>query len=277
MQCYDPIASAKEEVLTWTCFSFISYSLRKMALFVIVGTGDCAHGLACFFQNHNDATSGNILQVTKPKLVLDEKKDHLFHDTGVQLVPFDEALKASDVVILTIPASALRIFVPEYYSLLKDKVLVDATNSSRKGEDLRELLCVTDVKWVKAFNDIGAIDGLTDKVTTKHKVPAKICSPNTQALQIVKDFAEKSLGFDVKVVPYERYADVAANQDSLGTEWLIAGWYMGISFVLFQIYNILRHHLGKGYPWYSLPLFTTNKALAWTVLHGMTSAQIPGM
>ena len=66
------------------------------------------------------------------------------------------------------------------------------------------------------------------------------------------------------------------NQDSLGTEWLLAGFYMGISFILFQIYNILRHHVSKGYPWYSFPLFVTNKALAWTVLHGMASAQIPG-
>jgi len=48
------------------------------------------------------------------------------------------------------------------------------------------------------------------------------------------------------------------------------------SFHLDRVYNILRHHVSKGYEWYNFPLFVTNKALAWLVLRGMASCQIPG-
>jgi len=77
-------------------------------------------------------------------------------------------------------------------------------------------------------------------------------------------------------VPYERYADIADSQNALGWEWWVSAAYMFFFFVAFQVYNIFRHHVNKGYEWYSFPLFVTNKALAWTVLHGFTTAMIPG-
>lgn len=200
---------------------------------VIVGTGDEAFGLCSFFQNNNGAASGNSIHCTKKNLEV-AREGTYFHDTGVRLANFYEAIEQADVVVLAIPAPALRVFIPENYSILKDKILVDPTNSSVRGEDLRELLSVTDVRWVKAFNDIGAIDGLVNKTSSKDKIPAKMCSPDPEALNVVKKFAEESLGMNVKVVPYERYADIAMHQNSLGTEWLIAGAYMAFWFVLFQ-------------------------------------------
>ena len=243
---------------------------------VIIGTGDQALGLCSFFQNNNGGASGNSLLVTKKNL--DPTKEGTFlHDTLVPLANFTEAIGQADVIILAIPASALRVFVPENYPLLKDRILVDATNSSIRGEDLRELVGVTDVRWVKAFNDVGAIDGMVNKVHSKDKVASTMCSPYPDVLRVVKNFAEESLGFDVRVVPYERYADIATNQNSLGKEWLIAGAYMFFWFCVFQFYNIMRHHVHKGYEYYNLPLFSTNKIIAWLTLHGMASAQIPGM
>ena len=242
---------------------------------VIVGTGDLAYGLASFYRNNNGFDSGNTLQVTKPNLNPKMEGTPL-HNTDVPIANFDESIKAADVIILAIPAAALQIFVPEHYSRIKNKILVDPTNSRKNGEDLRALLDVTDVRWVKAFNDVAALEGMVSKASDKTKVPAKMCSPSHESLEVVKSFAEKSLGFDVKVVPYERYADIANSQNSLGTEWVIASVYQFVFFVIFQIYNIFRHHVNKGYEWYNFPLFVTNKALAWVVLHGFASAMIPG-
>lgn len=242
---------------------------------VIIGTGDQALGLCSFFMKNNGGASGNSLLVTKKNL--DPAKEGTFlHNTNVPLANFTEAINYADIVILAIPAQALRVFLPENYSLLKDKILVDATNSSIRGEDLKELVHVTDVRWVKAFNDVGAIDGMVNKATSKDKIASKMCSPYPDALKVVKNFAEESLGFDVKVVPYERYDDIAMHQNSLGFEWLVAGGYMFFWFCVFQFYNIMRHHVHKGYEYYNLPLFSTNKIIAWLTLHGMTSAQIPG-
>jgi predicted dinucleotide-binding enzyme len=246
-----------------------------MTRVAIVGTGDEALGLCSFFQNNNGECSGHSLVVTKKNLD-SEMEGCTFHTTGVPLMNFYKAIAQADVVILAIPARALKVFVTDNYALLKTKILVDGTNSSVKKEDLREVIGATDVKWVKAFFDVGAIDGMVNKPYDKFKTASKMCSPYQDALNTVKDFAEESLGFDVKVVPYERYDDVAVHQNSLGNEWLIAGGYLFFWFCVFQFYNIMRHHVHGGYEWYILPLFTTNKIVAWTALHGMTSAMIPG-
>ena len=204
---------------------------------VIVGTGDHAHGLAHLFSINNSESSGNILQITKKKL----GGEMTFHDTGVPLVDFDEALDGAEVVILAIPAKALKIFVAENYSLLKDKILVDATNSSVKGEDLDELLSVTDLRWVKGFNDIGAVDALTKKPYGKKKMHSKMCSPSPEALETVKSIAETSFGLDIKTVPYEKYSEIAQHQDTLGEEWILATIIILITFALCMVYNIVRY------------------------------------
>ena len=38
-----------------------------------------------------------------------------------------------------------------------------------------------------------------------------------------------------------------------------------------------RHPVGKGYPWYSFPLFVNNKAISWACLNGFALTQIPGI
>ena len=105
---------------------------------IIVGTGDMAHALCHLFKNHNYKPSKNSLYVTKPGLS-DRlwKKGYTFHDTEVPFVDIDSALTHADIVILAIPAYALKGFVGENYKNLKDKILVDITNSSIPGEDLQ--------------------------------------------------------------------------------------------------------------------------------------------
>lgn len=209
-----------------------------MTRVAIIGTGDHAYGLAHLFKNNNCFSSGNQLEVTKPSLV---KTGSFFHDTGVALSSFEDALLSADVIILAIPAEAIKSIVTQYIDKLRDKILVDATNSSMRGEDLHSLLAVTDVRCVKAFNDIGAVEVLLDKPFGKTKLPVKMCSRCPDALQVVKRFAETSLGMDVKIVPYARYCDIAEHQESLGEEWMSATKLMLFLFIFTEFYAVMRY------------------------------------
>jgi predicted dinucleotide-binding enzyme len=207
-----------------------------MVYVAIIGTGDFSHGIAHLFMNYNSESSGNVLAVTKPGM----EKGGGFHKTGVPLVNFEEALWRADAIILAIPAAALKAFVTDHIQLLKDKVLIDVTNSTVRGEDLDAMLCMTNIRWVKAFNDIGAVDVLLNKPHGKNKIASKMCSSHLNSLEVVKKFGEASLGLDVKVVPYERYPDIVMHQNSLGEEWMKATLVMVIILVLTEIYAIMR-------------------------------------
>lgn len=208
-----------------------------MVRVAIIGTGDLAYGIAHLFQNNNSESSGNFLEVTKPGI----KQEGTLHDTGVKIQDFDDVLDRANVLILAIPASALDTFLANYANRIQDKILVDATNSTVPDEDLNTILAGSNVRWVKAFNDIGAADVLLKKPADKMKTNSKMCSPDPDALQTVKEFAEKSLGFNVKIVPYEQFSAIAQSQNSLGYEWMLATWIMVGVFIITQVYNILRY------------------------------------
>lgn len=218
---------------------------------VIVGTGDLAYALSHLFHINNSRISGNFLEVTKTSI---KEGGKTFHETEVPLTPIEDALSHADVVILAIPARALKSFVPHYIMALKDKILVDCTNSDRKGEDLDSLVKSTDIRWVKAFNDIGAADILANKGTAKKNILTKMCSPNKNALEVVRRVAEQSFGLDVKVFPYERYTQLAKAQNTIGKEWTHATWIMLVTFVLTEFYACWRYNVEKGYAWFHLPI-----------------------
>ncbi|CAB9526512.1 Metalloreductase STEAP4 [Seminavis robusta] len=240
----------------------------------IVGTGDMAYGLAHLYSNNNKFML-NTLEVTKPGLEMKEKRT--FHDTGVSLGSFKEAIDRADIVILAIPAEALKGFVANYFQFLRSKILVDVTNSSVRGEDLSSMCRLTEVEWVKAFNDIGAVDILLNKPYSKTRVATTMCSPHKKALGLVQYFAEESFGMTVKNVPPERYNDIAMHQNSLGQEWIHAAWVMMILFAICEFYAILRYNVFKGYAWFHLPIQVSNKGICWTALNGFAWAQLPGL
>lgn len=155
----------------------------------------------------------------------------------------------ADIAILAIPSCALETFIWNYASELAGKILVDATNSSKPGEDLFSMFAYSDkgLLWVKGLNDFGAIDVLLKKPEGKNKLPTKMSSPDTLALESVKAFAQESLGFEVKVVPVENFTAIARHQSSLGKEWMDATVVMLVLFILCQIYNILRY--AHAYKW----------------------------
>jgi predicted dinucleotide-binding enzyme len=210
-----------------------------MVRVAIVGTGDAAHGLARIFTNNNSRSSGNTLEVTKPGFNRTED----FHLTGIQVRDFYKTLERADVVILAIPAYALEGFIRTYMSLLQGKILVDPTNSWKDDEDLHTFVVGTSLRYVKAFNDIGAVDLLTKHPEMKKRISCKMCSPDQAALETVKSFAETSLGLSVKTVPFEQYAAIAVHQNKMagGEEWMLAIKIMVGFFICTQIYTILRY------------------------------------
>lgn len=206
-----------------------------MVCVTIVGTGDHAHGLAHLFSVNNDNPSNTML-VTKPGLT----SGGTLHDTKVPLVELEEGLRLADVVILAIPAQALIKFMEEHLDLLKDKIMVDATNSNVRGEDLLSILSLTPTKSVKAFNDIGAVETLLDKPANKHKMPTQMCSKYPGALQVVQMFAGESLGLNVKVVPYHQFDQLARSQTKLDDPWVASIVLVLVLFALTLLYAILR-------------------------------------
>lgn len=261
-----------------------------MVRVAIIGTGDLAYGLAHLYSINNTASSTHVLEVTKPNL----NKDGFFHDTDVPLTDFDDAMVRADVLVFAIPSVALEDFVAAHERKLTNKILVDATNSFRKDEDLSSALkkvSGTDhedsgsegsphksgVRWIKAFNDIGAVDVLLRKPGDKSRVVSKMCANDPGALETVKGFVEESMGFDIKVVPIEQYEVIKNDQNSLGKEWMTATWTILGVFILTLIYNIIRHPIKKGYPWKQFPLFVMNKSICWTALWGFAIAQVPGV
>lgn len=108
------------------------------------------------------------------------------------------------------------------------------------GEDLHSLLAMTSLKWVKAFNDIGAADVLLKSPGSKTKPISKICSSHEDAVKIVSVFAETSIGLQMKTVPYDHYHAIASQQSSLGNNWITSGYMMLVVFLLCELYAVMR-------------------------------------
>lgn len=160
---------------------------------------------------------------------------------------------------------------------MKNKILVDVTNSSVRGEDLHGMLGLTGARWVKAFNDNGAVDILLDKPFSKKSMVTNICGRSMDAVDKVKSFAEEALGFSAKIVPVDQYQEIAMNQDSFRDDWVHATYIILVLFVLTELYAILRYNVFKGYAWYHLPIQVTNKAICWTALNGFALTMLPGL
>jgi predicted dinucleotide-binding enzyme len=208
-----------------------------MVRVAIVGTGDQAYGIARIFSMNNTKSSGNFLEVTKPNLT----RFGTFHDTDVPLTDFDDALERADIVILAIPSHVLQDFVAQHSVKLHDKILVDPTNGL-PGEDLNSICTLlANVRWVKAFNDVGAAGLLSRKPESKTKIASTMCSPYEESLESVKAFAEQSLGFNVKIIPYEQFSSISQHQNELGKEWIRATLIMVVVFCLCMIYNYIRY------------------------------------
>jgi predicted dinucleotide-binding enzyme len=250
----------------------------------MIGAGDLGHGLCHVYKYNVEKDTNYTLEVTEP---LKAKKPTIaagetFHDTSVPVVHLDESIDLADILVLAIPPYALQSFITENLEALKSGIVVDCTNSSNPGEDVKGVLesivgyHSSDVRWVKAFNDTGAGQLLSQTVTLKSKFTTKICGSDPDAVETVKDLAEKAFGFDVKVVPLDFYDSLATHQNTLGAEWLHSTFLLLAIFALAEIYAIVRYNHWAGYDWFHLPIQVTNKAICWTAIYGFALAQLPG-
>lgn len=257
---------------------------------VIVGTGDMAHGLAHMFSCNSSSSSFNLV-VTSPK-VTDNLNGSTFHATNVNLKSFDEAIAFADILILAIPGSAmLRFFQDNMSRINKDTVIVDVSNSMKKGEnafdaysklylqrsDVEEKAAGGDmgIRIVKAFYDCGAVYLLAQKSTCKTPVSTNICGSDFEAISIVADLA-KDMGFTSRIVPLSSHVAQVSHQNSLGNEWVRATLVIGVVLVLTEVYCIIRYHHIKGYPGHRYPLNVNQKAIGWTASAGFALSLMAG-
>ena len=284
-----------------------SAAVASMTNVVIVGMGDMAYGLCRLFQNHNylhNSTEGGYkLYVTKPGLAAGQQQDEdieieeYFHDTNVTIVSnIEVALAYATIVILAIPSGQpLRDFMDTYGGTLaanpNDVVLVDVANPDNAHDaDLPTILessivsnPVKGLRYVKAFNDNGAVDLLLHDdesyyATSKKLMVTSMCGKDIAAVRIVEQFAKTSLGFDVvKIVPFNNYKLMSSNQNSLGKDYIHSVYITLLVFAFSEFYAILRYNVHKGYDWWHLPLQVTNKGICWTAIYNFALCQVPGI
>ena len=94
---------------------------------VIVGTGNQAHGLAHLFNINNSIVSGNGLEVTKEHISLSKGEHIPFHNSGVLVSKFEDAIDRADIIILAIPAHAVSSFLHYHQSKFLKKEGKDVT------------------------------------------------------------------------------------------------------------------------------------------------------
>eukprot|EP00563_Minutocellus_polymorphus_P019629 CAMPEP_0197715748 /NCGR_PEP_ID=MMETSP1434-20131217/859_1 /TAXON_ID=265543 /ORGANISM="Minutocellus polymorphus, Strain CCMP3303" /LENGTH=429 /DNA_ID=CAMNT_0043299963 /DNA_START=33 /DNA_END=1322 /DNA_ORIENTATION=- len=231
-------------------------------------------------------TGDYVLEATEP-IVTDASETMVgqdFHGTGVKLVSFEDVgvFDAADCIILAIPSGRpLEEFVKNNIDRLQNSILIDVTNPvpyENTLSDVLQKIGLQDdrIRWVKAFNDNGAIDLLGQKPSRKTEIPTTICGPDQEAVMVVKHFAEECLGFHAKVVPYTQWDQVARHQQDLGQQWLHSAAILFVIFILAEIYALVRYNVKKGYDWSHLPLQVTNKAVCWTAIYGFALTQLPG-
>ena len=167
---------------------------------VVVGTGDKAHGLAHMYESN--AKRGSVdLVFTEPL----PTKSYAPFNQYVSVEPYPEALECADIVIIAIPAYALANFLVRNFSLVKDNniTLVDLTNEDASKKDLEATMGALGIqydRWVKAFNDTGAMEEIQFQVSDKKSLRTNVCGPNEESVLQVMEFA-KLLGFSPRRSP----------------------------------------------------------------------------
>jgi len=227
---------------------------------LIVGKGDMALGLCRQFGSHN----GSLLTANDEESGVQPKPKHSlyvtsssvevagvsFQDTGVPFVDMAEGLECCDVIILAIPSAAIHSFLSRNIEAIKDKIIVDITNPAKKGENVRSAL--------EDFNDVGALDLITRKATSKKALTTTMCGNDAQAVDTVKVFAQQALAFErVTILPQADFAsEMEESQGSIGWEWIHTFWIMLFIHAASFAYIAVRVHKGFGTPKDSMPVST---------------------
>lgn len=260
---------------------------------VIVGGGNLANGLSNMFSIYNigDKYTFSIYEPVESNIPSISGASHHDVDTsfrGYKDIDVDaksSTLSSADIIILAIPSSAIRSFVTNHENVLTGKIVVDCSNPTASGDDLRSVIESMGInnqfQWMKGFNDNGAVELINHKVASNKIVTTKLCGEDEAAVEEVKKLAESCMGFTVKVVPFTQFDVISRNQNELGKTWIHAAIIMMLIFAFAQIFSIVRDHMTEFYgatlPWQYLPCYTTNHSMAWTCIWGFALAQFPGV
>jgi len=197
------------------------------------------------------------------------------HDTGIKFIDLVQGLQESDVIILAIPGKAMAVFIEQYADYMKEsnKLIIDINNDPSAHE--AETFNKYDLRWVKGFNDVGAIDLLSRK-NKKSKPKTRISGRDIYAVDEARKFAESALGFDVAVV--EHHKRKATEQESLGKEWKHATY---VAFFLYLAYlAVVTTHYYKRWPFpyegYKWPTVTQNKIVSCVSVSLFALSVMPG-
>jgi predicted dinucleotide-binding enzyme len=250
---------------------------------IIIGTGDMAHGLGNMYYCNGSKTNGQYeVFATEPLPDVNTGEFLIANDDTIPIISLDEALQTGDMLIMCIPSKALKPFLRTNFSKLKeDAILVDCTNSKQTNDDLAGSLDSLGLdifaRWVKAYNDNGAINLLQQKPNTKTVLVTEICGPDKEAVKDVVAFTAQ-LGLSPRVVPIERFDMLRGSQQTIGEEWIHSAILMTVLFCLTFLYVILAARQRPfGFAWYQLPTRYCSKAFAWTATYGFALSLLPGV
>lgn len=231
-----------------------------------------AHCLANQYQKTPKDEMMHSIKIASP--TREFKPNTTFHNTGIAFVELQPGMQDADIIFLAIPGKAIPNFIDEHTTSLSHALIVDINNDPTAHE--AEAFENNNLRWVKGFNDVGAIDLLNRK--SKSRPKTRMSAMNTFTLAQVKTFAEEALGFDVQVIVQDRRK--ATEQGSIGKEWKHAAYIAIFFFIFFTIFVACAYFVRWPYPWngmsHEYPILFQNKAMASTALSLFALSLIPG-
>lgn len=162
---------------------------------VIVGGGNLANGLSNMFSIYNIGAKYAFSIYEPVESNIPSISGHSHHDIGTSFRGYNgidvdaksSTLSSADIIILAIPSSAIRSFVTNHEKLLTGKIVVDCSNPTASGDDLRSVIESMGIdnqfQLVKGFNDNGAIELINHKVASNKIVTTKLCGEDEAGVE----------------------------------------------------------------------------------------------
>lgn len=195
-----------------------------------------------------------------------------FHDTGIAFVPLEEGITEAEIVFLAIPGKALFPFLETYANILRPSLLVDVNNDPSAHE--AESFARHNLRWVKAFNDVGAVDIISRK--SKSKLATRMSAVDSAALSAAKDFAEIAMGFEVQASYHNDRK--TSEQNSIGKEWKHAAYVALFFYTAFLLIVVATYYIVWPYPipGYQFSVKSHNKVMSSTAMSLFAFSLLPG-
>ena len=237
----------------------------------IIGTGDFARALA---KRLAACGMSVIIGSRRPEERKKLPRDDIL--TKVKLVTIQECFQSSDVVVVALHPEHHVTLAP-FANLAAGKVLIDVSNSEKSAaksnaEKLQAIFTKSFV--VKALNTVSsyALESLT---ITQRSV--SVCGDNQDARNIVMQLMSRLgyLGVDAGTLESARRLE-AANR-SLFPSWGWGGIALGIVWVIWTVYGIMRYYVITGpLAWERFFTDVLSKIFACMSITMLALAYIPG-